>query len=41
MENTLHLCVEEAVWEGDGEALGGQEDSPDVFKHGVRDRAGV
>jgi len=32
IEDALHLSVEEAIWEGDSEALCGQEDSPDVNK---------
>ena len=40
LEDSLHLGVEEAVWEGHGEALGGEQDGAEVSKDRVGDGAG-
>ena len=40
LKDSLHLGVEEAVWEGHGEALGGQQDGAEVSKDRVGDGAG-
>ena len=37
-EYALHLRIEEAVGQSDGEALGGQEHSADMLKHCVLHR---
>ena len=39
LEDALDLSVEEAVGEGDGEALGGEEHRPHVDKHQVHEGA--
>ena len=40
LEDSLHLRVEEAVWEAHHEALGGQQDGPEVSEDRVGDRLG-
>ena len=40
-EYALHLRIQEAVGESDGEALGGEEDSADMLKQNILHRGGV
>ena len=40
LEDPLHLGVQEAVGEGHGEALGGEEEGAEVCEYWVEDRGG-
>ena len=39
LEDSLDLCVEEAIGESHGEALGGKEHGPHVNKHQIDEGA--